>query len=223
MSSFSTQEKDEARMQMWASLLGEEYILADKNKKKKMKKEYSKMRNCLPSTITLDCYQAVTDVPVGALYKQYVHQVCPKETKKEQNMYVQQDMTVKERTTEDNRIEHFLNHLDEVWSDKETKLREKYGLMYASPRSPKEMVEWIKAGEFTFTKQAEEAGDDWNCWDTLTSGIHWTKIKKDEKGYKEAYKALNAQRAEYQDLIWAETDSSKYPEIVKQFEKEKLH
>src|SRR5260221_5232992 len=108
---------------MWASLIPG-YQEANRNKKKNLKQEYRKMH-----------LQIIDDfVPKGIKFDDCFQQSSTPECKKplprkgNENMYVEQNMTVKEKTTEDVRREHFLFQLDTLFNKRDDDLREKFGL-----------------------------------------------------------------------------------------------
>lgn len=140
------------------------------------------------------------------------------------NMYVEQNMTVKEKTTEDVRREHFLVELDKIYLRRHAELCEKFGLSVAkSPKTPKELVEWIKAGEYTFTKDYDPEDDEsWDRWESPLHGFRWTKVKEDRKGFNEAEKVLAAEKRKFVNEIWAELDPANFIKILEKFEKAKL-
>jgi hypothetical protein len=139
-------------------------------------------------------------------------------------MHVTQDMTVRETNQEDTRREYFLSELRQIYHDLDDKLHKKFGLTDDSrPRNAREVVERIKKGEFTFAHDdTDDEGIDneyYHPWEF----IRWTKTKKDRAGYKEAFNRLMEELTRSQRLIWAETDASKFPEILDKFQKSKLH
>lgn len=143
-------------------------------------------------------------------------------------MYVEQNMTVKEKTTEDVRREHFLGELDRIRNEKVRELQEKYGVdVRKSPKTPKEMVEWIKAGEFTYIKgydpESEDEDDGWCRYDHPYHGIRWTKVKEDRKSYNAAYELLHSELVKFRNEIWAELEPANFIKILEKFEKSKLH
>lgn len=141
-------------------------------------------------------------------------------------MYVEQNMTVKERTTEDVRRDHFIDELAKIYRKKDTELHEKFGLSRSkSPRTPKELVEWIKAGEYSFVKSydPDDEEDTWCYYESPLSGFRWTKVKEDHKGYEAASKLLIDELGKFTNEIWAEVEPSNFIKILEKFEKSKLH
>jgi hypothetical protein len=209
------------RFEEWCDLIPG-YVGADKNKKKRLKKEY-KMANlgfaqsCLAKCIVLDDRIKQSPMPCTAKAN------APR--KGNDNMYVEQNMTVKEKTTEDVRREHFLVQLDAIYCKKDAELREKFGIsVKKAPKTPKELVEWIKSGEYTFTKGYDpEDEDTWDTWEIPYYGIRWTKVKEDRKGYDEAYKALHLELNEFRNECWAEVEPANFLKILEKFKKSKLH
>jgi hypothetical protein len=201
---------EKARTQMWASFM----------ESHKMNKDV---------VVKIDPYIAFDTCVTQASNGPTLADVMGRPKKRNDNMYVEQNMTVKEKTTEDVRREHFLGELHSIFCKKENELQEKFGLSIPkSPKNPKELVEWIKAGDFTFVKtydpEADEDEDDgWCRYDNPIHGIRWTKVKEDRKGYEEARKVLNAEETRFTNEIWAEVEPSNFIKILEKFEKTKLH
>lgn len=211
-----------ARSQMWASLIPG-YQEADRTTKNKLKREYRKMMNCKTAISPSSCF---------AIFDDCEPQSSPMECKKapprkgNDNMYVEQNMTVKEKTTEDVRREHFLDEVRRIFSAKNGELREKFGLdVPKSPKTPKELVEWIKAGNYTFIKSydPDDEEDTWCVYESPIHGFRWTKVKEDRKGYDAARELLDAEEIKFVNEIWAEVEPSNFIKILEKFEKSKLH
>jgi hypothetical protein len=146
--------------------------------------------------------------------------------KRNENMYVEQNMTVKEKTTEDTRREHFLSEIICIFNKKNMELREKFGLDVAKhPTSPKELVEWIKSGNYTFIKSYDPDDDEetWCRYESPMHGFRWTKVKEDRKGYDAARELLDAEHSKFSNEIWAEVEPANFIKILEKFEKSKLH
>lgn len=202
-------EYEEARSKMWASLISG-YSQMTRSERNKAKKEFAMLQG----------FKSLSEVSFDTLEKVSAPKV-PK--KGNENMYVEQNMTVKEVTTEDARRTYFLHRIENIFCSKMTALEEKYGLSYNSPKNPRELVEWIKEGKFDFSKRYLEDEENWNNWNCPLEAIRWTKVKEDRKGYETAMKELRAERTSYIDEIWAELDAGKFPEIIARFEKSKSH
>lgn len=224
-----TPEVESARSKMWAlNIPG--YKSFDRENKKKLKKEFAEMYGfktpgAVPNSFVVfdDCTAQKSPKALSLSEK-----VKALPRKGNDNMYVEQNMTVKEKTTEDVRREHFLDELSIIYSKKVSELREKFGLdIPKSPKTPKELVEWIKAGEYSFIKgydpEADDDEDNWCRYEPPYHGIRWTKVKEDRKGYDEAFKALHVELKKFQNEIWAELEPANFIKILDKFEKIKLH
>lgn len=141
------------------------------------------------------------------------------------NMYVEQNMTVTEKTAEDSRRTHFLDEIAKIFSSKNDELCEKFGVdRPRGPKTPKELVEWIKGGDWSYIKSYDPEDDDsWCYYESPISGFRWTKIKEDRKGYDAAYKELIADKGKFVNEIWAEVDPANFIKIIEGFKKSKLH
>lgn len=204
----SSQEYEEARYKMWASLISG-YSKMSRSERNKAKKEFAMQHG----------FKTLGEVSLATLEVD-----APKVPKKgNENMYVEQNMTVKEVTTEDARRTYFLHRIEGVFSSKRNALEEKYGLSCKAPKNPRELVEWIKEGKFDFSKRYLEDEENWDCWNCPLEAIRWTKVKEDRKGYETAMQELRKELTSYIDEIWAELDAGKFPEIVAKFEKSKSH
>jgi hypothetical protein len=214
---YLSNEDGRARSQMWASLIPG-YQEADRRNKKKLKKEYREMNFGDLKCISFDPCPEQGCMPCSP-------KVAPR--KGNDNMYVEQNMTVTEKTAEDSRRTHFLNEIRSIFSKKDRELREKFGLdRPKSPKTPKELVEWIKAGEWSYVKGYDPSSDDedeWNIYEAPIYGIRWTKVKEDRKGYDKAREILCDEQSKFVNEIWAEVDPANFIKILEKFEKSKLH
>lgn len=204
-----SREYEEARNKMWASLISG-YSQMTRSERNKAKKEFAMQHG----------FKTLGEVSFDTLEKVSALDV-PK--KGNENMYVEQNMTVKEVTTEDTRRTYFLRRIEEIFCSKRSDLEKKYGMYYESPKNPRELVEWIKEGKFDFSKRFLDDEEIWSIYNCPLEGIRWTKVKEDRKGFETAMDALRKERTSYVDEIWAELDAGKFPEIITKFEKSKSH
>lgn len=147
------------------------------------------------------------------------------ESTRNDNMYVSQDVTVREKTEESTRREYFLSRVQAIHVEKIDEAQEYFGLSSPSgPTSARELVEWIKAGKFSFRKtEDDEDFDDYEERYNPLAFIKWTKKKPDHKGYEAATDKLQKLVQQTKDAIYAETDFSKMPSILESFEKVSIH
>lgn len=218
------------RHDSWCGLIPG-YSEASKNTKKHLKAQYKKekeMSYCGVATIAPSSCFAMFDTCQAQESKPCSPKAAPR--KGNENMYVEQNMTVTEKTVEDTRRTHFLAQIDVIWRKKDRELVEKFGMGRSkSPTTPKELVEWIKAGEWSYIKgydpelDSDEDNGGWCRYDSPIHGIRWTKIKEDKKGYAAAEKLLNEARASFINEIWAEVDPANFIKILEKFEKKTIH
>jgi hypothetical protein len=164
---------------------------------------------------SLDCCETEA-APVTA--NPHFYKICEdflpkKQEKRNNNMYVSQDVTVTEKDNTAQTRGYFLERVRHIESEKSMEAHKTYGLEGLSRQmSPNELIDRIKSG--TFTVDPEYADDE--SYDVLDSFV-WTTAKKDLKGYKAFQAALADLVASTKDAIWAETDFSKLPGLVAAF------
>lgn len=172
-----------------------------------------------------DCTVAPTPLASVSVYDPYnknklsmEHAPCKaKQTTRNDDMYVSQDVTVTEKTSADAVRNHFLQRLSTLRNEEFQPLREKFGMEFTCPKTARELVAAIKAGEFTFVNDDDEDDSDESF--SPVHYIRWTKKKKDTKGYLAATQELETKYSKFVDQFWAEADTSKYPAILEKFEK----
>lgn len=81
------------------------------------------------------------------------------------------------------------DRIDEVMSDKKTAAKIKFNLNTVEPKSPAELVTWIKEGKFTFNPKCVDANGEWLdnedllWWRNAYGAIDFRQAPADKKGY----------------------------------------
>lgn len=136
-----------------------------------------------------------------------------KNTTRNDDMYVSQDVTVTEKNDASQTKSYFLRRIQDVESEKSREAYKTYGFEGLSrSMTPNELIARIKADAFTL--ETDEADDE--TYDVLDA-FTWTTVKKDRKGYEAFQRGLVDLAASTKDAIWAETDFSKLPGLVAAF------
>jgi hypothetical protein len=109
-----------------------------------------------------------------------------------------------EANTDLDKRTHLQYRLSCIFGAKDHALEQKFGLMdQDAPKTPKELVERIKSGMFTYTE--EERADDETTWAFCNPyrGLRWRdpSLKEDRPGYNEAYKELKKTKLKVADSI----------------------
>lgn len=224
----NTAFQDQQRHNMWCSLI-DDYKNLTANGKKHMKVNFASANGCMPHEITLDtlpCAKQCHALTANPYFQSICKEFLPKnETTRNDNMYVSQDVIVREKTEESARREYFLSRVNNVHTEKSLEARLHFGLDAPNgPESARELVEWIKAGKFSFCKtEDDEDFDDYDERYNPLDFIRWTKKKADHKGYEAATDKLQKLVQQTKDAIYAETDFAKMPSILESFEKVSIH
>lgn len=84
--------------------------------------------------------------------------------------------------------QYLRDRLDGVMFEKKTAARIKFNLNTVVPKSPAELVAWIKAGKFTFNPKCADANGEWldeekQRWYNACSAIDFRQQPADRKGY----------------------------------------
>lgn len=90
-----------------------------------------------------------------------------------------------------------------AYYDKMRDLEMKFGLRETKPQSAKELIERIKADQFSIRDEAE-------CYGGLLSHFRWNLNVKDSKGYEKAEKALSAAKKVLDDAIMLKPTDEAY-------------
>lgn len=136
-----------------------------------------------------------------------------KNTTRNDDMYVSQDVTVTEKNDASQTRSYFLTRVKDIHYEKEAAALKTYGFVGEDRYlSPNDLVERIKAGAFTI--ESEDADEP--SYSPLEFFL-WTTVKKDPKGLTAYKAALNDLTVQTKDAIWAETDFSKLPGLVAAF------
>lgn len=124
------------------------------------------------------------------------------EKQKEENMYTQ--VTV-DSESEGRKAQYLSNRMNEVYHEKRNDGMAHFHMDdNQRPKSPKEMVERIKAGDFKFDTESTKEDGSWKskygmC--SASSGIDWNTIPPDEDGYKAFRDKLDAAKEKALDRI----------------------
>lgn len=221
-------DSDNARNQMWIDILGGEYFYADKHRKKKMRHKYAEQMGTTPGGINLDYDTGVITYPMTSLdcCKPAIP-VCPigyedqfgirelrkkqKQEQKEQamNAYASAAMINQQVDPDAGKIAHMIDRLHTIYRNKEKEAMDTFGYNDDKyPKSPKELVERIKAGEFTFedtrvlTQDGDwsDADDKWGHQSAIEY-IVWRTKPIDREGYKAWTVKAKALKQEVEDTI----------------------
>ena len=102
------------------------------------------------------------------------------------------------RTETENQRHHLRDRLHGVYHDKKTDLRRHFHLDDdPSPKTPQELVDRIKAGQYVLLKNHE----GWESWMGPYSGIRWRKpdVVEDLEGYLASEAVLDVARVQAKD------------------------
>jgi restriction endonuclease len=129
-------------------------------------------------------------------------------------------------TMESQQKQHFLERISTTFYLLLENLAPVYGLRENTPKTPDEVIERIKNGEYVikgrYCKNAEEYDEDEDRYYTNPfTCFRWRKpeLKRDQAGYEAASERLSEARSKALDAVWAATDAKEYLKIVEKFEK----
>lgn len=184
-------ELDEQRWNYWRDILGLEYAVASRNKKRKMKRKYAMQYHISPGEINLDSCDLHTKMtqqgPVTVSYAAAI----PKKEKTMNNMIINQS------DPDQNKVEYLIDRLSAVIKDKLQDARRKYGLTDdEEPRNGQEYVDRILSGKYIVENKT-------SSWLPPSSYIRWCDpaVKPDQTAYEKVRDALNELRTSTEDEI----------------------
>lgn len=190
-------ELDTYRNEMWTNLLGDEYVFADRNKKKKMKKNYAMKYGIKPNECEIGepvyCFKYIT---LDSCTQPAVYAAVPvqQECKKEKTM---NNMIINQSDPDQNKVEYLIDRLSAVIKDKLQDARRKYGLTDdEEPRNGQEYVDRILSGKYIVENKT-------SSWLPPSSYIRWCDpaVKPDQTAYEKVRDALNELRTSTEDEI----------------------
>jgi hypothetical protein len=110
-----------------------------------------------------------------------------------------------ERSPEDRQKNHLLDRLRQLKNEKNETMRVNFGLTeLPRPKTPAELVEYIKAGKYVFKHEDDLSSDFdsefyYNPWRFLE--FRDPAVKVDREGYEKAHKALDKLYDDIKDEI----------------------
>lgn len=158
--------------------------------------------------VSLDCNKA-TAVPACAGNKTMENNMC-------------YDCDEMDETTETERSrQYFRSRLFNVEEQKDYEVQKTFGMLDdPAPTKPSELVERIKSGKYILPIETHPNGKTvyFNPW--LLDNITWRdpSLKRDEAGYKTAYKKLGEARKASEDKLQATMDTAAMAKVLEDFQ-----
>lgn len=154
--------------------------------------------------------------------------LAPKKKNQEKNMNLYNDdecICTPTLSENERKISYFQGELCNASYVKRDALTEQYKLnLQDKPLSPKEFVEWIKDGKFTFTKSKLNDDGSWRepeCYHSFyepTNFIHWNNPDRDVTGFQAAQKVLDTATRTAERAITAASTPAEMLKVLQDFE-----
>lgn len=181
----------------------------------------------------LDCCQ--TAIPCGSLTSTPTEMECntPKKKLKEKSMrdFDYGEDVIVNSTENERKASYFQNELNNASYPKRDDLREQFKLdLQESPLTPKEFVEWIKAGKFTFTKNELNDDGSWRepnayhrTYNLAADYIRWNNPDRNVTGYQAAVAKLDLAEKTAERAITAASTPAEMLKVLQDFESTTLN
>lgn len=221
----NTAVSDSARFAFWVNIFGTEYYGWDKGKRMQMKKDYADklgvmvhqvsphyvtpitLGDCKPAT-PAPCLQSAIvagrqcgkTVNWAQVYEDRPEAI---NKKKEETMYANMNATVGDEHAQ--KRDYLRRRLSDSFDTKRVEARVHFKLDVEEPKSPKEAVERIKAGLFSFNDDYVKDNGEWKnkgeTWRTAVDYISWRTTEADREGYDAFLETLEPAKTKAEDVI----------------------
>lgn len=157
-------------------------------------------------------------------------QACTSNQQQENKMYHDEYDMPETRTETERKADYFQSELASSESKKRQDFRTTYKLdLQTEPLSPKEFIEWIKDGKFTFTKRDLNDDGSWRDPDTYhsfyepTNYLQWKNPDRDTSGFDTASKTLSDAYKTTERAITAASTGAEMLKALQDFESTTLN
>lgn len=156
---------------------------------------------------------------------------CTSNQQQENTMYHEDYEMSDNRTETERKADYFQSELRNAQSRKSSELHESYKLdLQSEPNDPKEMIEWIKDGKFTFAKNRLNDDGSWrepNDYHPRPYGflnyIQWNNPDRDTAGFDAADKKLDDATRSTERTITAASTGAEMLKALQDFESTTLN